>query len=99
MPAGTPDCRADDGSTRTRVFVSGHPPRPSNRAEEGCVMQVLHERCCGLDIHKRLIVACAITPGPDGPARRGVRRFGPRTADSTARGDWTGGGGVSAEGM
>jgi transposase len=25
-------------------------------------MQVQHERCCGLDIHKRMVVACARTP-------------------------------------
>jgi hypothetical protein len=26
-------------------------------------MEVVHERCCGLDIHKKLIVACSIVPG------------------------------------
>jgi transposase len=26
-------------------------------------MQVQHERCCGLDVHKRMVVACAHTPG------------------------------------
>lgn len=25
-------------------------------------MQVIHERCCGLDIHKKSVVACLITP-------------------------------------
>ena len=25
-------------------------------------MQVLHERCCGLDVHKKTVVACVITP-------------------------------------
>lgn len=25
-------------------------------------MEVLHERCCGLDVHKKTIVACAIVP-------------------------------------
>ena len=25
-------------------------------------MQVVYERCCGLDIHKRTVVACVITP-------------------------------------
>ncbi|ANB57864.1 transposase family protein [Anoxybacillus sp. B7M1] len=25
-------------------------------------MQVLYERCCGLDVYKKSIVACALTP-------------------------------------
>jgi hypothetical protein len=25
-------------------------------------MEVVHERCCGLDVHKKTVVACAITP-------------------------------------
>ena len=25
-------------------------------------MQVVHERCCGLDVHKRSVTACAMTP-------------------------------------
>ncbi len=25
-------------------------------------MEVLQERCCGLDVHKRRITACVITP-------------------------------------
>ena len=29
----------------------------------GVTMQVVYERCCGLDIHKRSVVACIILPG------------------------------------
>ena len=36
-------------------------------------MEVVHERCCGLDIHKKLIVACAIAPGPHGQRHKQVR--------------------------
>jgi len=25
-------------------------------------VQVLYERCCGLDVHKKSVTACAITP-------------------------------------
>jgi len=25
-------------------------------------MRVVHERCCGLDVHKRTVTACVITP-------------------------------------
>jgi len=58
-------------------------------------MQVLHERCCGLDIHKRLIVACAITPGPAGRPQRALRSFGTMTADILQLGDWLAERGVS----
>ena len=33
-------------------------------------MQVIHEHCCGLDVHKKTVVACAVTP--DGPRRAKV---------------------------
>ena len=51
-------------------------------------MDVLYERCCGLDIHKKLAVACMITPGPKGAPRKEVRSFGTMTADVLALGDW-----------
>ena len=40
-------------------------------------MEVVHPRCCGLDIHKQLVVACLITPAPDGTAVKAVRQFAP----------------------
>jgi transposase len=58
-------------------------------------MQVLHERCCGLDIHKRLIVACAITPGSGGRPQRELRSFGTMTADIVQLGDWLAERGIS----
>ena len=58
-------------------------------------MQILHERGCGLDIHKRLIVACAITPGPDGRPQRELRSCGTMTADILQLGDWLAERGVS----
>ena len=44
-------------------------------------MQVVYERCCGLDIHKRTVVACIIVPGPvrstgQGHIHKEVRSFG-----------------------
>ena len=26
-------------------------------------MQVVYERCCGIDVHKQTVVACVIVPG------------------------------------
>jgi transposase len=51
-------------------------------------MQIVHARCCGLDIHKKLIVACLITPGRRGSRHKEVRRFGAMTADLIALGQW-----------
>ena len=51
-------------------------------------MEVLYERCCGLDIHKKLVVACLVTPGPKGAPRKEVRSFGAMTEDLLGLGDW-----------
>jgi transposase len=46
-------------------------------------MRVVHERCCGLDVHKRTVVACVLTP--DGQQ---TRTFGTMTRDLIALSDW-----------
>lgn len=51
-------------------------------------MDVLHERCCGLDIHKRRITACVLTPGERGKPRKEVRSFETTVAQLLALGDW-----------
>jgi len=51
-------------------------------------VDVLYERCCGLDIHKKLVVACLITPGPKGAPCKAVRTFGTMTSDLVALSDW-----------
>jgi len=51
-------------------------------------MDVVYERCCGLDIHKQLVVACLSVPGADGQPVKEVRRFGTMTADLLDLADW-----------
>jgi len=51
-------------------------------------MDVVYERCCRLDIHKKLVVACLIVLGPDGQPARELRSFGTMTADSLELADW-----------
>jgi transposase len=51
-------------------------------------MDVVYERCCGLDVHKKTVVACLIAPGPGGKAKPEVRTFGTMTDDLLALGDW-----------
>src|SRR5690348_2926613 len=51
-------------------------------------MDVVHARCCGVDVHKKTVVACLIVPGPTGAVRKEVRTFGTMTADLLALVDW-----------
>ena len=46
-------------------------------------MKVLYERCCGLDVHKKSLTACALTPA--GPQVRGV---GTTHGEVLALADW-----------
>ena len=52
------------------------------------IMEVLHERCAGLDIHKRTIAACVIVPGSGKQPSKQIRMFGTMSADLLALGDW-----------
>jgi len=51
-------------------------------------MEVVHERCCGLDVHKRTVVACLLTPGERGQPVREVRTFGTMAADLLELREW-----------
>ena len=51
-------------------------------------MEVLYERCAGLDIHKRSIVACVIVPGAGKQPAKQIRSFGTMSRDLLALGDW-----------
>ena len=47
-------------------------------------MQILYPRCCGLDIHKRSIVACVLADTATGSVDREVRTFGTTTRERQA---------------
>ena len=51
-------------------------------------MRVLYERCCGLDVHNKLIVACLTIPGPDARPHRQTRTFGTMTQDIVELAEW-----------
>jgi transposase len=46
-------------------------------------MQIVYERCCGLDVHKKSVVACAITP-----EGKEIKTFGTTTKEILALLDW-----------
>ncbi len=58
-------------------------------------MQVVHERCAGLDVHKKSVVACRIIPSDDGGWLKQIRTFGTMTDDLLLLADWLTGGQVS----
>jgi transposase len=51
-------------------------------------MRIVYKRCCGLDVHKKVIVACLLLLEPDGELRREIRKFGTMTEDLLALLDW-----------
>ena len=50
-------------------------------------MEVLHQRCAGLDVHKATVVGC-LRVQERGRVRHEVRRWGTTTAELLALGDW-----------
>ena len=51
-------------------------------------MRIVYKRCCGLDVHKKVIVACLLLLEPDGELRQEIRKFGTMTEDLLALLDW-----------
>jgi transposase len=51
-------------------------------------MEVVYQRCCGLDIHKKSVAACVIISGPKGEAKKDIRTFGAMTDDLLQLSDW-----------
>jgi transposase len=58
-------------------------------------MEVVYERCAGLDVHKRTVVACRVTPDERGAPRPELRTFGTMTDELLALGDWLAAGGCT----
>src|SRR5688500_2356975 len=51
-------------------------------------MQVLYDRCCGLEIHKKHVKACLLTLNPHGVRKQDRQRCGTTTADLIRLRDW-----------
>ena len=51
-------------------------------------MELVHERCCGLDVHKNSITACVIIAEPDRKRIKQARSFRAMTCDLLALVDW-----------
>ena len=62
-------------------------------------MQVIIERCCGLDIHQETVVACLLIGSPGVQPVKEVRTFRTVTRDLEALRDWLWAAGVTHVGM
>ena len=51
-------------------------------------MRVIHERCCGLDVHKKTVVACILITLASGEVQRQIRTFSTMTVGLLALSDW-----------
>ena len=52
------------------------------------MVEVVYPRCCGVDVHKKTVVACLIVPGPQGRPVKEVRTCGTMTDELLALVDW-----------
>jgi len=52
-------------------------------------MEVKYERCCGIDVHKKTVVACAIVPGAKrGEVEKETQTYATMADDLGALGHW-----------
>src|SRR5712692_7089421 len=51
-------------------------------------MDIMYERCCGLDVHKQTVVACVLVPGAGRQPAKEIRTFGTMTKELLELGDW-----------
>src|SRR5215471_1640397 len=70
-----------------RLFQSRHEMRADD-AKGASAMEILFARCCGLDVPKRTVVACLLTPGAEGQPTKEIRTVGTMTNDLLALSDW-----------
>jgi transposase len=62
-------------------------------------MQVVYERCAGLDVHKKTVVVCRIVPNEVNGWQMEIRTFGTMTDDLLRLSDWLRAGGVTQVAM
>lgn len=58
-------------------------------------MERVFPNCAGLDVHKKLIVACRLTVDECGQVQKAIRKFGTMTAELEALADWLAAGGCT----
>ena len=67
-------------------FCTQYLPQHARRGKQA--VQVVYERCVGLDVHQKTGVACVLITSPDGTLQREIRTFSTMTADLLLLNDW-----------
>ncbi len=81
-------------STSKKLVGSPHPAlihlcaENRNTESESNDMQVIHERCAGIDVHKKTVVVCVLLTQADGTVQKQIRTFATMTADLLALDEW-----------
>src|SRR5947209_4274779 len=86
MPSRTPDCRQSHPTPSTPerlILLSGVPGRL-----RGGPMDVLYPYCAGIDVHKKTISVCVLTPGAQNKPQQQVRECGTTTRELLELADW-----------
>ncbi len=74
-------------AARTAESVSRRTPHAAV-VDGGGSMEVLDPRCCGLDVHKKTVVACVLISTGQGKPYQAIRTFSTMTADLLALAAW-----------
>src|SRR3954454_9196538 len=89
MLDGTPPCGSRLVPTSTySSFCCDMASAPPIMVPRRMNMDVTFTHCAGLDVHKKTVVACCLTPGPHGEKRSETRTFSTMTIDLLALADW-----------
>ena len=64
------------------------PGRLLEMARKETAMEVVFERCCGLDVHKATVVVCLWMRDQWGKIHKEIKTFGTMTADLLVLSDW-----------
>src|SRR2546428_13571407 len=78
------------GSTHSKICDLRDAParQPLKSKTRFWPMEVVYERCCGLDVHKETVVACVVVPGAGEQPHKETRTFNTMTADLLELADW-----------
>ncbi len=93
IPGATTKCRPQLRSTQRKFFLDGIPPFlvATETFSEFMLMedsmQIVYDRCCGLDIHKKLIVACVLRRTPQGTQKE-IQTFSTMLEELFRLRDW-----------
>lgn len=94
-------CHPQGLSTRRKVvcLTAPHASHDKKVKAGGERMQVIHERCAALDVHKKTVVTTIMITQADGSVQEQTRTFLTMTADLLALDDWLGSHGVKVIAM